>query len=235
MVNCLNNSEIFDFFVARKFELYFFSESWKTYYFRQRSFPKGTRTEMTFSESFVLVLRDKVDFDLKLSNRVLRIAQAFVSNVELRSEEQTVFFDTALWKKRHFRKGLCFSALWNWGLIVFGYCLWARTDSYITCLVELEDAKSSFSMWICGRTTCTENNFSSRAIEACMFSNVVCIHGHEIFCRVLRSKTVFSRVNSGRNNLFRKKMFLIMLNERLIVFKFGILAHPDLYWEVWLV
>ena len=51
---------------------------------------------MTFSESIVLVLRDEGDFDLKLSNRVFRIAQAFVSNVELRSEEQTIFFDRAL-------------------------------------------------------------------------------------------------------------------------------------------
>ena len=177
---------------------------------------------MTFSESFVLVLRNKGEFDSKLSNRVFRIAQAFVSNVELRSEVQTIFFDTVVCQ---FRKG--FSALWDWGLIVFDYCLWARTDSYITCLVELEYAKSSFSMWICGRTTCTENQFSCRAIEACMYSNVVYVHGHEIFCQVLRSKTVFSEVNSGRNNRFRKKLYLILLNERLIVFKYGILAHPD--------
>ena len=53
---------------------------------------------MTLLESFVLVLRDKGEFDLKLSNRVFRIAQAFVPIVELRSEEQTIFFDTALWK-----------------------------------------------------------------------------------------------------------------------------------------
>ena len=51
---------------------------------------------MTFLESFVLVLRDKGEFDLKLSNRVFRIAQAFVPNVEWRSEEQTIFFDMAL-------------------------------------------------------------------------------------------------------------------------------------------
>ena len=50
---------------------------------------------MTFSESF-LVLRDKGEFDLKLSNRVFRIAQPFVPIVELMSEEQTIFFDTAL-------------------------------------------------------------------------------------------------------------------------------------------
>ena len=60
-----------------------------------------------------------------------------------------------------------------------------------------------------------------------MFSNRVYVHGHEIFCRVLRSKTVFSEVNSGRNIFFRKKMYPILLNERLIVFKNGILAHPD--------
>ena len=51
---------------------------------------------MTFSASFVLVLRDEGEFDLKLSNRVFRIAQAIVSNVEWRSEEKTIFFDTAL-------------------------------------------------------------------------------------------------------------------------------------------
>ena len=73
-------------------------------------------------------------------------------------------------------------------------------------LIELEDAKSSFSIWICGRTTCTENNFSCCAIDACMFSSVVYVHGHEIFCRVLRSKTVFSEANSGKSNLFRKKI-----------------------------
>ena len=172
MVNCPNNSEIFDFLVARKFELHFFSEIWKAYYFRQRSFPQGTRKDMKFSESFVLVLSDKSEFDLKLSNRVFRIAQAFVPNFELRSEEQTIFFWHGFVKNCHFRKGLYFSALWDWGLIVFDYCLWARTDSYITCWVELEVAKSSFSMWICGRT-CTKNNFSCLAIEACMFSNVV--------------------------------------------------------------
>ena len=38
-----------------------------------------------------------------------------------------------------------------------------------------------------------------------MFSNVVYVHGNEIFRRVLWSKTVFYEVNSGRNNLFRKK------------------------------
>ena len=37
-----------------------------------------------------------------------------------------------------------------------------------------------------------------------MFSNVVYVDGNEISCRVLRSKTVFSEVNSGTNNLFRK-------------------------------
>ena len=71
------------------------------------------------------------------------------------------------------------------------------------------------------------NNFSCRAIEACMFPNVVYVHGLDIFCRDLRSKTVFSQVNSGRNSLFRKKLYLILLNERLNVFKYGILAHPD--------
>ena len=59
-----------------------------------------------------------------------------------------------------------------------------------------------------------------------MFSNVVYVDGNEIFCRVLPSKTVFSEVNSGRNNLFRKNLYLIFFEERLIVFKYGILAHP---------
>ena len=59
-----------------------------------------------------------------------------------------------------------------------------------------------------------------------MFSNVVYVDGNEIFCRVLRSKTVFSGVNSRGNNLFRKNLYLILLEERLIVFKYGILAHP---------
>ena len=59
-----------------------------------------------------------------------------------------------------------------------------------------------------------------------MFSNVVYVDGNEIFRRVLRSKTVFSEVNSGRNNLLRKNLYLILLEERLIVFKYGILAHP---------
>ena len=64
----------------------------------------------------------------------------------------------------------------------------------------------------CGRTTCSEKNFSCRAIEACMFSNVVYVHGHETFCRVVRSKTVFSEMNSERNNFLRNKLYLIMLN-----------------------
>ena len=59
-----------------------------------------------------------------------------------------------------------------------------------------------------------------------MFSNVVYVQGLAIFCRVLRCKTVFSEVNSGRNNLFNKNLYLILLEERLIVFKYGILAHP---------
>ena len=59
-----------------------------------------------------------------------------------------------------------------------------------------------------------------------MFSNVVYVDGNEISCRILRSKTVFSEVNSGRNNLFRKNLYLIFFEERLTVFKYGILAHP---------
>ena len=59
-----------------------------------------------------------------------------------------------------------------------------------------------------------------------MFSNVVYVDGNEIFCRILRRKTVFSEVKSGRNNLLRKNLYLILLEERLIVFKYGILAHP---------
>ena len=59
-----------------------------------------------------------------------------------------------------------------------------------------------------------------------MFSNVVYVDGNEIFCRILRCKTVFSEVKSRRNNLFRKNLYLILLEERLFVFKYGILAHP---------
>ena len=60
---------------------------------------------MTFSEGFVLVLRDKGEFDLKLSNKFFRIAQAFVSNVEFRSEEQTIFL-TRLCEKMSFPERL---------------------------------------------------------------------------------------------------------------------------------
>ena len=84
---------------------------------------------MTFSENFVLVLRDKGELDIKLSNRVFRKARAFVSNVELRSEVQNDLFWQRFVEKRLFRKTLRFSAVWDWGLIVFDYCLWAHTDS----------------------------------------------------------------------------------------------------------
>ena len=78
---------------------------------------------MTFSESFALVLRDKREFDLKLSNRVFRIAQAFVPNVELRFEEQTIFFDTALWQnvisgKAHAFQH-CVTEVWLFLIIVY--------------------------------------------------------------------------------------------------------------------
>ena len=39
------------------------------------------------------------------------------------------------------------------------------------------------------------------------------------FCQSVRSKTVFSEMYSGRNNLFRKKLYLTLLSERLIVSK----------------
>ena len=77
----------------------------------------------------------------------------------------------------------------------------------------------------CARTTCSETNFSCCAVEACMFSSVVYLHGHEVFCRVVRKKTVFSEVISRRNNLFVSKLFLIKLNV-WFVFKYGILAQP---------
>ena len=78
---------------------------------------------MTFWESFVLVVRDKGEFDLKLSNRVFRIAQAFVSNFELRSEVQTILFDTALWKnvitKKTYAFQHCETEVWLFLIIVY--------------------------------------------------------------------------------------------------------------------
>ena len=78
---------------------------------------------MTFSESFVLVLREKGEFDLKLSNRVFRIAQAFVPKVELRSEEQTIFSDAALWKNVITGKAYAFqhceTEVWLFLIIVY--------------------------------------------------------------------------------------------------------------------
>ena len=87
---------------------------------------------MTFSESFVLVLRDKGEFDLKLSNRVFRIAQAFVSNIELRSEVQTIFFDTTiLWKNDNPGKAYAFqhceTEVWLF-LIIFYELAQTRTS-----------------------------------------------------------------------------------------------------------
>ena len=115
----------------------------------------------------------------------------------------------------------------------FRNCLWGRSHSYIKCLVVLEHAKSVFSMWLCQRT-CEEKNFSSRAKEACMFSNVVHVHEHEIFCRVRRTITAFFEVNVVRNNLF-KKNFWTLLDERLINFPiwFFVTLRPLI--KTWLI
>ena len=212
MGNCLNSSEIFDFFVARKFVLHFFGEIWKAYCFRQRSFPKGTGTEMTFSENFVLFLRDKGELDIKLSNRVFRIAQAFLSNVELKSEVQTIFFPRFCEKSFPERLMLfsivrlrfdCF-----WLLFMSSHRLVNHKRS-----VELEDAKPSFLMWICGRTACSQNNFSCRAIEACMFSNVVYVHGHEIFVKFCGVKPSFPKwVREGTTFLEKNCIWYCSMN-----------------------
>ena len=87
---------------------------------------------MTFSESSVLVLGNKNEFDLKLWNRVFRIAQAFVSNVELRSEVQTTFLDTVLWKYVSSGKVYAFQ-LWEtevWLFLIIVYELAQTRTSY---------------------------------------------------------------------------------------------------------
>ena len=77
--------------------------------------------------------------------------------------------------------------------------------------VELEDAKSSFSMWICKRTTCTEKkNFSCRAIEVCLFSNVV--YGHEILTRTRRRKPAFFEVTLGWKHLVKNCIWHCSMN-----------------------
>ena len=91
--------------------------------------------------------------------------------------------------------------------------------------VELEDAKSSFSMWICKRTACTEENFSCLAIKACLFSNVV--YGHDILTRTRGRKPAFFEVNLGWKHLV-KKLYLTLLDEQLNIFNFGNSAHSDL-------
>ena len=135
-------------------------------------------------------------------NGVFRIARAFVSDDELMFEVQTIFCDTALWKNVIVERLLVFSVV----RLRFNCFRILLMDSYIKCLAELEIAKSSFSTWICERITCIENNFSCRATEAFLFSNVIYIYGHEIFRRFRSNKTVFFEVNLGRNFL-EKKLF----------------------------
>ena len=87
--------------------------------------------------------------------------------------------------------------------------------SYIRCIVELENAKASFSMGFCERTTCTEDNSPCRATEAGLFSNLVYVYGHQIFRRSLRSKTVFFEVHLGRKFLEKKFDLNLRRNFRL--------------------
>ena len=121
---------------------------------------------------------------------------------------------------------------------VFEYCLRARTDSSIKCLVELEDGKSVFLMRNCERTTCTENTFWFPAIKVGLFSNVVFVYEHflrlfnDIFRQVPRSRTVFLEwMWEGRT--FFQKLYLTLFNERLIV-QYRISSHSKLQSKIWL-
>ena len=177
VVNCQNNGAIFDFFVARKFELQFF---WKAYFFRQRFFHKEPEQKWHFQKVLFWFYATKVNLISNYETGFLGSPKQLYQALSWGLRCKRSFWHGFV-KKRHSRKSLCFSALWDWRLIVSDYCLWPRRDSYFTCLVELEDAKSSFLLWIWPRTTCTENKFTCRAREACMFSNVFYVHGHEIF------------------------------------------------------
>ena len=171
----------------------FFSEIWKAYYFRQRSYPEGTRTEITFSENFVLFLRDKDELDIKLSNRVFRIAQAFVSNVELKSEVQTISFHKVLWKKVISGKAYAFQHCETevWLFLIIVYELAQTRKSHV--LSWIGRCKIIFFDVNLRKKTCSQNNISCRAIEACMFSNVVYVHGHEIFVKFCEVKPSFPK------------------------------------------
>ena len=149
-----------------------------------------------FPKVFVKVLCDEGEFDLKLSYRVFRIAQAIASDVELRSEVQTIFFDTHLWKNVLLGKVYGFQRC-RTDVYLFSNIVNGLAQSYINCLVESENAKSSFSMGICERTTCTENNSPCRATEAGLFSNVAFVYGHQVFSQIRTNKTFFE-MNLGK-------------------------------------
>ena len=70
----------------------------KAQHFRQRSSPEKTRRHVTFSESFRSGFCDEGEFVLKISSRVFGIPQALASNVDLRSEVQTIFSEWYFWK-----------------------------------------------------------------------------------------------------------------------------------------
>ena len=167
---------------------------------------------MTFLENFVLFLRDKDELDIKLSNRVFRIAQAFVSNVELKSEVQTIFFHRVLWKKVFSGKAYAFIVRLRFDCFWLLFMSSHRLVNHMSS-VELEDAKSPFLMWICGRTTCSQNNFSCRAIEACMFSYVVYVHGHEIFVKFCAVKPFFPKwIREGTTFLEKNCVWYCSMN-----------------------
>ena len=175
VVNSLKNSKVFDFFVARKFELHPLSEIWTAHYFRQRSFPKEPEQKWHLQKVLFLVLREKGEFDIKLSNTVFRIAQALVSNVDLRCEVQTNFL-TRFCEKTFFPQKLMLCSIVRlrlncfWKLFMSSYRLVHHMFSWIG------KSKIIFSMRLCRRTT-----YVQKLIDACMFSNVVNVHGHEIF------------------------------------------------------
>ena len=202
VVNWLNNSRVFDFFVARKFELRV--KFGKPFFADNNLFQREPEQKWHFRKVSILVLRDEGEFDLNLSNRVFRIAQASESNVDLRSDVQIIFL-TRFCEKTFFpERRLLFSIVrlrFNcfWILFMSSYRLVHHMFSWIG------KCKFIFSMWICRRSTCTENNFSCRAIELACFQTWFMFMAMRFFGHVLRNKTVFSEMNWGRNNLFSKK------------------------------
>ena len=122
------------------------------------------------------------------SNTVFENAQALTSNVK-KIWGKIKNFSTSICKGTLFKTVFVFSALPSWLSTWSTKWFWEAEEQHVQ-----------------------KKNFSCRAIEACMFSNVVHVHSHENFCGVVRNKTAFSEVNLGRNNLFISKLYLIMLN-----------------------